>query len=231
CRLNQQTVSVTGYVGQSVLLPCSCYRLQAKPHSLRWMFFKGSDGKEIFPKDQTHRYTDRVQLFNDHHAGNLSLLISHLTVEDGGYYSCRINNATDANVKLIVRDAPTRPSASTPVIIPAPPNPTPGGAPPDAKPPTVINDKTPAQSDTSSEKNTHTTPDPHKTTIIICTAAGVLLLLILGGVMYWKHRGQRQRPTDISDGQTGQRRQQEGKNDSDVLYTVINPPCNKVEEK
>ncbi|KAF5900322.1 polymeric immunoglobulin receptor-like, partial [Clarias magur] len=147
CTLNQQTVSVTGYVGQSVLLPCFCYRLQAKPHSLRWIIFKGSDEKEIFPKDQTNHYSDRVQLFNEHHPGNLSLLISHLTVFDGGWLQnesadsecdwirgtvcpsalllLNLNNATDASVKLIVRDAPTRPSASTPVIIPAPPNPTP----------------------------------------------------------------------------------------------------------
>ncbi|KAF5900312.1 polymeric immunoglobulin receptor-like, partial [Clarias magur] len=98
CTLNQQTVSVTGHVGQSVLLPCSCYRLQAKPHTLRWIFHKGSDEKEIFPKDQTNRYTHRVQLFDDHHPGNLSLLISHLTVEDGGKYRCQINNNYDFKI-------------------------------------------------------------------------------------------------------------------------------------
>ncbi|MCJ8749926.1 hypothetical protein PDJAM_G00193180, partial [Pangasius djambal] len=85
CTLNRQTVTVTGYVGQSVLLPCSCSELQAKPHTFRWIFFKGSDRIKIFPKDQTNRYTDRVQLFNDHLPGNLSLLISHLTAEDGGW--------------------------------------------------------------------------------------------------------------------------------------------------
>ncbi|KAF5900316.1 polymeric immunoglobulin receptor-like, partial [Clarias magur] len=102
CRLNQQTVYVTGYVGQSVLLPCSCSHLQAKPHSLRWLFYKESDFKEIFPKDQTNRYTDRVQLFNDHHPGNLSLLISHLTVEDGGAYRCEISNTDYKDVLVTV---------------------------------------------------------------------------------------------------------------------------------
>ncbi|KAM9496670.1 uncharacterized protein Hap1MRO34_001029 isoform 3-T4 [Clarias gariepinus] len=230
CTLNQQTVSVTGYVGQSVLLPCSCFQLQAKPHTLRWIFIKGSDHKEIFPKDQTNLYTHRVQLINDHHPGNLSLLISHLTVEDGGTYRCQINNAMDANVILVVRDAPTRPSTSTPVIITTSPNPKPGvttqtpmindkttahtetssekDAPtrpststpvmitlPNPKPGVttqspVINDKTTAHTETSSEKETPTNPNPHYTTIIICTAVGILLL-ILGGVMCWKHRGQR----------------------------------------
>ncbi|XP_060758221.1 uncharacterized protein LOC132868925 [Neoarius graeffei] len=86
CTLNQPAVYMTGYVGQSVLLPCSCSELQAKPHTVTWTFLNGSDSKEIFPKDQTNVYTDRVQLFNDHLPGNLSLLISHLTVEDERWY-------------------------------------------------------------------------------------------------------------------------------------------------
>lgn len=94
CRLNQQTVDVTGIVGQSVLLPCSCSELQAKPHTFRWRFYKGSDDIKIFPKEQTNLYTDRVQVFNDHPPGNLSLLISHLTVEDGGWYRCEIGEMT-----------------------------------------------------------------------------------------------------------------------------------------
>ncbi|KAK3521022.1 hypothetical protein QTP86_018667 [Hemibagrus guttatus] len=91
CTLNQQTVDVTGNEGQSVLLPCSCSELQAKPHTFTWIFYKGSHHTKIFPADQTHRYTDRVQLINDRPPGNLSLLISHLTVEDGGWYRCEIS--------------------------------------------------------------------------------------------------------------------------------------------
>ncbi|XP_053369926.1 cell adhesion molecule DSCAM-like [Clarias gariepinus] len=100
---------MTGYVGQSVLLPCSCSQLQAKPHTLRWMFYKGSDYKEIFPKDQTNLYTHRVRLINDLHPGNLSLLISHLTVEDGGYYKCEISNNDYKDVSLTVKEATKRP--------------------------------------------------------------------------------------------------------------------------
>ncbi|XP_060769897.1 cell adhesion molecule DSCAM-like [Neoarius graeffei] len=114
CTLNLQRVYMTGYVGQSVLLPCSCSELQAKPQAFTWMFLNGSDSKEIFPKDQTSLYTDRVQLFNDHLPGNLSLLISHLTVEDGGWYRCWIRNRISF-VYLTVRDAPTKPSTSAPV--------------------------------------------------------------------------------------------------------------------
>ncbi|XP_047674158.1 uncharacterized protein LOC113651831 isoform X10 [Tachysurus fulvidraco] len=106
CRLNQQIVDVTGIVGQSVLLPCSCSELQAKPHTFRWSFYKGSDVIKIFPKEQTNLYTDRVQVFNDHPPGNLSLLISQLTVEDGGWYRCEINNKISTDIKLTVKDSP-----------------------------------------------------------------------------------------------------------------------------
>ncbi|XP_060758279.1 carcinoembryonic antigen-related cell adhesion molecule 2-like [Neoarius graeffei] len=102
CTLNLQPETVTGYVGQSVLLPCSCSELQAKPHNFTWTFLNGSPHKEIFPEDQTNLYTDRVQLFNDHLPGNLSLLISHLTVEDGGRYRCEIRNRI-SDVRLTVR--------------------------------------------------------------------------------------------------------------------------------
>ncbi|XP_047674154.1 immunoglobulin superfamily member 10-like isoform X6 [Tachysurus fulvidraco] len=190
CRPNQQTVNVTGIVGQSVLLPCSCSELQAKPHTFIWRFYKGSDVIKIFPKQQTNLYTDRVQVFNVHPPGNLSLLISHLTVEDGGWYRCEINNKSGTDIKLTVKGAPTRPSSSTPVITTTSPHSRPG-----------------------------TNSVPLSTTIIIFTAVGVLLLLlILGGVIYWKHRVQRRR--QIDDGQAGQQKKQ---NDSDVLYTAMDP--------
>ncbi|XP_060769896.1 uncharacterized protein LOC132881448 isoform X2 [Neoarius graeffei] len=205
CTLNQPTVTVTGYVGQSVLLPCSCSELQAKPHTFTWTFLNDSPHKEIFPKDQTNLYTNRVQLFNDHLPGNLSLLISHLTVEDGGRYRCRIRNRI-SDVHLTVRGVTT-----TKKLTP------------------VVNDKTTAPSETETPTNLNP-----RIIIIICTAVGVLLLLlILGGVMYWKHRGQRQGQTEIGDGQTGQRTQQKKQNDLDVLYTAINPQakCKNAEEK
>ncbi|KAK3521023.1 hypothetical protein QTP86_018668 [Hemibagrus guttatus] len=114
CTLNQQTVDVTGNEGQSVLLPCSCSELQAKPHNFTWIFYKGSDHTKIFPADQTHRYTDRVQLINDHPPGNLSLLISHLTVEDGGRYRCEINNYISKDIRLTVKGK--RPSIYKPYV-------------------------------------------------------------------------------------------------------------------
>ncbi|KAI5086620.1 hypothetical protein C0J45_23950, partial [Silurus meridionalis] len=100
--LNNETVEVTGYVGHSVLLPCFCSELQAKPQTFTWSIYKESNHNKIFPKDQTNHYTHRVQLFNDHPPGNLSLLISHLTVEDGGLYRCWINNNNYKYIHLTV---------------------------------------------------------------------------------------------------------------------------------
>ncbi|XP_060739656.1 uncharacterized protein LOC132854982 [Tachysurus vachellii] len=211
CRLNQQTVNVTGIVGQSVLLPCSCSELQAKPHTFRWNFYKGPYGIKIFPKEQTNLYTDRVQVFNDHPPGNVSLLISHLTVEDGGFYRCEINNKINTDVRLTVKGAPTRPSSSTPVITTTSPHSRPGT--------------------NSQDNHHHHLSEPLNTTIIICTAVGVLLLLlILGGVIFWKHRVQRRGQIKIDDGQAGQQKKQ---NDFDVLYTAVNPNTehNKEEEQ
>ncbi|XP_060758397.1 uncharacterized protein LOC132869056 [Neoarius graeffei] len=242
CTLNQPTVYMTGYVGQSVLLPCSCSELQAKPHTFTWTYVNGSDHKEIFPKDQTNLYTDRVQLFNDHLPGNLSLLISHLTVEDGGWYRCEIRNRISF-VYLTLRDAPTKPSTSAPVTRTTSPRSKPA-----TKSTPVVNDKTSAPSETSET-------DPQHIYISVGVVMALLLLLIFGGVMYWKHIEQRRRQTEISDGQTGQQTQQKKKNftepmnlittsestyesvhtqnDSDVPYTAINPQSqrNNVEEK
>ncbi|XP_047674147.1 obscurin-like [Tachysurus fulvidraco] len=157
CRLNQQTVNVTGIVGQSVLLPCSCSELQAKPHTFRWSFNKGPDVIKIFPKVQTNRYTDRVHVFNDHPPGNLSLLISHLTVEDGGLYRCEINNKITTDIKLTVKAAPTRPSSSTPVITTTSPYSRPGYTLESKNLPPVLNDETTVHTDTS-EKGAPTRP-------------------------------------------------------------------------
>ncbi|XP_047674160.1 uncharacterized protein LOC113651831 isoform X12 [Tachysurus fulvidraco] len=186
---NGGTEEITAYTGDSVLLPCSCTELHSKPETFTWK--RNTDGNnwaQISP--ESDEYKERFQLVNDHSSGNLSLLISHLTVQDGGLYRCDVKGDEYRYIRLTVKRAPTRPSSSTPVITTTSPHSRPG-----------------------------TNSVPLSTTIIIFTAVGVLLLLlILGGVIYWKHRVQRRR--QIDDGQAGQQKKQ---NDSDVLYTAMDP--------
>ncbi|XP_066532187.1 cell adhesion molecule 4-like [Hoplias malabaricus] len=90
---SRETVEVTGFSGESVVLPCSCTDPQTKPNTFRWEFKpKKKTGvhhfEEIYPA-QTGQHRDRVRLTNQN-SGDLSLLISHLTEEDQGEYSCSV---------------------------------------------------------------------------------------------------------------------------------------------
>lgn len=238
CILTQQTERVTRTEGQSVLLPCFCYELQAKPQTFTWIFYIGSNNRQIFPKDETNRYRGRVQFFNDRSPGNLSLLISHLSLQDVGWYRCETSNHQSRDIHLTVKGAPNTPSTSTPKII-----------------------KTTSKAGLTNNKrilgaNEETSGNETPPVIIISSSvAGVLLLLlILGALMYWKYRGRRQGQTENGDRQTGQRTQQNTQdfskplnltvtsetteavhkqNDPDVLYAAINPQSklNKAEEK
>ncbi|XP_037393735.1 uncharacterized protein LOC119263233 [Pygocentrus nattereri] len=105
CTLTKTTLDITAHTGGSVLLPCSCTELRAKPKTFSW-------NKHINPNwdsitFESGQYRDRVQLFNGHSPGNLSLLISHLTEEDGGDYRCDALPSGYTDISLTVKAAPT----------------------------------------------------------------------------------------------------------------------------
>ncbi|XP_060763151.1 uncharacterized protein LOC132872385 isoform X2 [Neoarius graeffei] len=81
--------AVTGFTGESVVLPCVCTDLQDKPKSVQWKFRRGSgtNYQEIYP-EQTGHHRNRVKLVSKNPSRNLSLLISDLTEEDQGDYRC-----------------------------------------------------------------------------------------------------------------------------------------------
>ncbi|XP_058610939.1 uncharacterized protein LOC131526609 [Onychostoma macrolepis] len=89
---NRRTVVVTGYSGESVVLPCSCTELLAKPQQIQWMYLIENTYKEIYPNEQTENYKNRVKLLNPNTPGNLSLHISALTTEDQGHYQCFVSS-------------------------------------------------------------------------------------------------------------------------------------------
>ncbi|XP_037393396.1 uncharacterized protein LOC119263170 isoform X1 [Pygocentrus nattereri] len=97
---------ITAHTGGSVLLPCSCAELRAKPKTFTWMKYINQKWDRI--PFESGQYRDRVQLGNGHSPGNLSLLISHLTEEDGGDYRCDALPSGYTVIRLTVEAAATR---------------------------------------------------------------------------------------------------------------------------
>ncbi|XP_060758502.1 uncharacterized protein LOC132869182 [Neoarius graeffei] len=82
--------AVTGFTGESVVLPCVCTDLQDKPKSVKWAFRResGTNYQEIYSEQTGHHRNRSVKLVSKNPPGNLSLLISDLTEEDQGEYRC-----------------------------------------------------------------------------------------------------------------------------------------------
>ncbi|XP_050994166.1 uncharacterized protein LOC127182697 [Labeo rohita] len=73
---NKKTVAATGYSGESVVLPCSCTELLAKPEQIQWMYFKAAKFKEIYPNKQIKSYENRVKLLNPSIPGDYQCYVS-----------------------------------------------------------------------------------------------------------------------------------------------------------
>ncbi|XP_056308777.1 uncharacterized protein LOC130220567 [Danio aesculapii] len=86
-------LEVTGHSGESVVVPCSCTELQAKPQQLTWAFTalkpRGKP-EEMYPDEQSERHRGQVKLLNEGSPGNLSLHVSDLKTEDQGEYQCSV---------------------------------------------------------------------------------------------------------------------------------------------
>ncbi|XP_052407211.1 uncharacterized protein LOC127952605 [Carassius gibelio] len=102
---NKPVAKEMGHSGESVVLPCSCTELQAKPEQLTWTFTAlDKNSEEIYPHEQSERDTGRVRLLNEISPGNLSLQISNLTKEDQGEYRCSVSSQQHINIRLIVQE-------------------------------------------------------------------------------------------------------------------------------
>ncbi|KAL6485635.1 hypothetical protein MHYP_G00050270, partial [Metynnis hypsauchen] len=108
-------LSLTAQRGGSVLLPCYCTDLQTKPETFFWWKYNTNRRKWEEISSESGQYRNRVQLVNGHSPGNLSLLISHLTEEDGGEYVCVNARAQYINIRLTIQEGP--PTTTTPTAV------------------------------------------------------------------------------------------------------------------
>ncbi|XP_036438478.1 polymeric immunoglobulin receptor-like [Colossoma macropomum] len=95
--------SVTAHTGQSVLLPCYCTDLHTKPETFGWKKYNMDRNTWEEISSESGQYGSRVQLVNGHSPGNLSLLISHLTEEDGGHYQCNVKDGGHTFISLSLK--------------------------------------------------------------------------------------------------------------------------------
>uniref|UniRef100_A0AAR2JXD6 Ig-like domain-containing protein n=1 Tax=Pygocentrus nattereri TaxID=42514 RepID=A0AAR2JXD6_PYGNA len=195
--INLKSQTITAHIGGSVLLPCSCPDLHTTPEEFTWEkrnIFK-SRWEEI--SSESDQYRDRVQLVNGHSPGNLSLLISHLTEEDGGDYRCGVKQSEHIYVRINFEEDPSKSTAVVNV---------------QTRPTTSI------PSSSSSSQTPEGTAFSQTASLEFFIFIPVLLLLAVGGVFYWRYRAGQRRVQMESGEQRG--RKEQGTQD-EVMYSTV----------
>ncbi|XP_035285929.1 uncharacterized protein LOC118233919 isoform X3 [Anguilla anguilla] len=104
---DSEPIHITGFTGDSVVLPCACTDVQRKPEQVRWTAHPGGQNTVIFPPSVNDRYKGRVQVLDSVSRGNLSLRLSDLTLSDRGTYRCEAD-VNYRDISLTVKEATTR---------------------------------------------------------------------------------------------------------------------------
>ncbi|XP_026091950.1 CD276 antigen homolog isoform X2 [Carassius auratus] len=107
-------VTVEGFIGGSVVLPCSSAQHDLKPRDIEvyWVYsartnvFDIIKGKES-EAGQDPRYKNRAKTFPaEYLRGNFSLKLINLTETDAGKYTCFIQHSSESNtVELILKES------------------------------------------------------------------------------------------------------------------------------
>ncbi|XP_067249442.1 junctional adhesion molecule-like [Chanodichthys erythropterus] len=212
CDLVQSTEKlneVTGYAGESVVLPCSCSELLAKPEQIQWRYFVENTFKEIYPNEKTERHKNRVKLLNQTSPGNLSLHISALTAEDKGDYICSVSFQRVTyrlHVEVILRTE--KPHIHTVTLVTEKPH---------------IHTSISLSTLQPSHQTQELEPprQPHQTPQYVFILLGVILsvlLLALLALIYWRCRGGRNVKMVTRDEEELNREQD---NQDDVTYSAV----------
>ncbi|NP_001077293.2 uncharacterized protein LOC556440 precursor [Danio rerio] len=191
-----KTVELTGNSGESVLLPCSCTELLTKPEHIQWMYMTENNYKEIYPKEEVESHKNRVKLLNQNTPGNLSLLISALTIKHQGTYYCSVSPQQIVYFILTVKENPyTHPISST-----------------THEPPHHFTNLPAAQP-------AHNTL--HYVFILLGIFLSVLLLTLLVFI-YWRCRGGRTVKKEITkESNDGEALKKEPDSQDDVMYSTV----------
>ncbi|XP_047016734.1 uncharacterized protein LOC108280158 isoform X2 [Ictalurus punctatus] len=211
CELVNKTVEehVTGFIGESVVLPCVCTDLQDKPKFVKWQFIGINHVQEIYDK-QTGRHTNGVKLVSNNAPGKLSLLISDLTEEDQGVYRCSVQDDS-RDVRLSVKVGGRETSTYSRKTDTTPPSEPPQST-------TTISP--PASSSTTLEQDKQQT---HSSLPLVFGILTFLLLVIPGvvAIICWRCKGGRCGENVITEGRPDCKRKQKDQIGSDVCTTVI----------
>ncbi|XP_059399697.1 CD276 antigen homolog [Carassius carassius] len=107
-------VTVEGFIGGSVVLPCSSAEHDLKPQDIYvyWLYSGSTNVFDIIKgKDseagQDPRYKKRAKTFPDEYLrGNFSLKLITVTETDAGEYTCLITHSSESNtVELILKES------------------------------------------------------------------------------------------------------------------------------
>ncbi|XP_073672729.1 V-set and immunoglobulin domain-containing protein 1 [Garra rufa] len=197
---NRKTVAVSGYSGESVVLPCSCTELLTKPEQIKWTYFVENEYKEIYPNHQIESHKNRVKLFNPNTPGNLSLQISALTTDDQGVYQCFVSSQQLVAFRLTVLHAEGKPHVATISLTTHQPS-----------------HQTQDSSTTSEHQPTPQQNIPPYVFILLGVFFSVLLLALLAFIG-WRCRGGRNDKKAITHAEE-QKREQD--NQDDVTYSAV----------
>ncbi|XP_067274594.1 uncharacterized protein [Pseudorasbora parva] len=205
CNLAQNRESgteVTGYSGESVVLPCSCSELLAKPEQIRWTYYLVNNYKEIYPNEEIDLHKNRVKLLNQTTPGNLSLHISALTVLHGGVYICSVSSEQYSSYTLHVKEKPHiqtdglsthQPSHQTRELTHQPSH------------------------QTRERASSPSPPSPQHTHQYVFIMLGVILSVPLLVFIYWRCRGGR----NVKKKKTSDDEELRKQDDQDDLYSTV----------